>query len=64
MILNSKDKGRRGRYFRGRAGVFQIGGVPPPFYLFLVLRVGTLSTVGVSVNITNELAASNDMKRS
>ena len=41
MILNSKDKGKRSETnaeeagtSEGRAGFFQVSGVPPPFYLF------------------------------
>ena len=41
LILNSKDKGKRSETnaeeagtSEGRAGFFQVSGVPPPFYLF------------------------------
>ena len=38
--------------------------MPSPFYLFLVLYVGSRPTVGVSLNIMIELAKSGDVKRS
>ena len=58
MILNSKDKGKRSETnaeeagtSEGRAGFFQVSGVPPPFYLFLVLHVGSWPQAGVSLLI-------------
>ena len=71
MILNSKDKGKRSETnaeeagtSEGRAGFFQVSGVPPPFHLFLVLHVGSWPMVGGSFNIMIKLAASGDVKRS
>ena len=69
MILNSKDKGRKSETnaeeagtSEGRAGFFRVSGVPPPFYLFLVLHVRSWPMVGVSLNIMIKLAASSDLK--
>ena len=69
MILNSKDKGKRSETnaeeagtSEGRAGFFQVSGVPPPFYVVLVLHVRSWPMVGVSLNIMIKLAASSDLK--
>ena len=67
--FKSKDKGRRSEAntgeagtFRGRAGLFQVSGVPPPFYVVLVLHVRSWPLFGVSLNIMIKLAASSDLK--
>ena len=68
LILKVKTKGEGVRlmlgdrcvYGKGRA--FRLSGVPPPFYLVLVLRVRSWPMVGVSLNIMIKLAASSDLK--
>ena len=44
-------------------GFSKLVGGPSPFYLSLVLHVGSRPTVGVSLNIMIELATSSDVKR-
>ena len=41
---------------------FRVSGVPPPFYIFLVLHVGSWPMVGVSLNKMIDLAVSSNMK--
>ena len=68
LILKVKTKGEGVRlmlgdrcvYGKGRA--FRLSGVPPPFYVVLVLHVRSWPMVGVSLNIMIKLAASSDLK--
>ena len=70
MILKVKTKGGGVRLMLGRQarlgegqGFSKLVGGPSPFYLSLVLHVGSRPTVGLSLNIMIELATSSDVKR-